>query len=106
MSTQHDALGIPAWSMQDRLRKALNAAGVGVQEMADHLEVSRVTVGNYLAGRTNPTTSTLRVWAMRCGVPYLWLTTGEEPKDGPDGGGGQVIDASGWFRRSAAAIAV
>lgn len=63
---------------------ALEASDVKVSEMADELGVGRNTVGNYLAGRTNPTRSVLRVWALRTGVPFDWLLTGHVAYDGPD----------------------
>ena len=40
---------------------------------------------NYLSGRTKPGKAVMRVWALRCGVPYVWLATGEVPKDNPGG---------------------
>jgi transcriptional regulator with XRE-family HTH domain len=67
---------IPTWTMQDRMTKALAFAGVGVTEMADELGVSRNTVGNYMHGRTTPNRATLRIWALRCGVPFTWLVEG------------------------------
>lgn len=72
---------IPQWRIQDRLARALDEAGLSVQEMADELEVHRNTIGNYLAGR-RPSKATLGVWAIRCGVPYRWLAFGEAPEDG------------------------
>lgn len=50
--------------------------------MADILGVSRNTVSNYLHGRTRPPQLTLRVWAMRTGVPLAWLVTGEQDEEG------------------------
>lgn len=63
----------PTWRLQDRLLRALDEVDISVQDMADHLGVSRNTVGNYLAGRTSPNRAILRVWALRCGVPLDWL---------------------------------
>jgi transcriptional regulator with XRE-family HTH domain len=51
--------------------------------MADYLEVGRNTVSNYLHGRTQPSAAVLRVWALRCGVPYEWLAAGVEPEPSP-----------------------
>lgn len=45
--------------------------------MAAELGVARNTVGNYLAGRTSPARSVLRVWALRTGVPFEWLLNGD-----------------------------
>jgi transcriptional regulator with XRE-family HTH domain len=63
---------IPEWTLADRLRKARESAGLSQQEMADHLGLSRVTVGTYENGAT-PKLAVLRVWAMRTGVPLDWL---------------------------------
>lgn len=86
-----------AWDLPDRLRKALRVADVSVAEMAAELDVSRNTVGNYLAGRSIPPTPTIKVWALRCGVPYAWLKDGVEPEDGPDGGPDLRSNTSGWI---------
>jgi len=45
--------------------------------MATELGVARNTVGNYLAGRSRPSKSVLRVWALRTGVPFEWLQSGK-----------------------------
>ena len=62
---------------------ALDYAHVTIQQMADELGVNRNTVGNYLSGRTKPDRTKVIVWALRTGVPYEWLETGQV-----DGGGG------------------
>jgi transcriptional regulator with XRE-family HTH domain len=92
--------GIPEWDVSDRMRKALRHAHLGVQEIASYLDVDRSTVSTWINGRIDPSTQTLRLVALRCGVPYEWLATGrtgteqEGPNDpGPgtfsqfDGGG-------------------
>jgi DNA-binding XRE family transcriptional regulator len=68
--------GIPEWDLADRMKKALRHSGVGAQEMADYLGVSRQSVGNWINGRVTPSTQTLRLWALRCGVPLEWLRPG------------------------------
>jgi transcriptional regulator with XRE-family HTH domain len=65
---------VPEWDTADRMRKALREAGIGVQEIADYLGVARNTVSTWINGRIEPSTQTLRLWALRCGVPYGWLT--------------------------------
>ena len=78
---------IPQFDLADRLRKALRVADVPVQEIADYLGVSRNTVGSWINGRVVPQTAFIRLWAMRTGVPFEWLATGESPHpDNPDGG--------------------
>lgn len=77
------AAGVPEWDQADRMRKALRYANVGVQEMADYLGVARNTVSTWINGRIDPSTQTLRLWAMRCGVDFCWLAHGGH--DGPPG---------------------
>lgn len=75
--------GVPEWDRADRMRKALRHAGTGVQEIADYLGVSRNTVSNWINGRIFPSVQTLRLWALRTGVSYAWLVTGNDGAD-PD----------------------
>ena len=72
--------------MPDRLRKSLRVADLGVQEMADYLEVERNTISRWINGRTNPPAAALRLWAMRTGVNYAWIRNGETPTADGDGG--------------------
>lgn len=67
----------PAWDLADRLRKALRHGDVGVGEMAEYLGVERNTVSRYINGHTKADVRTLRLWAMRTGVPYEWLLHGD-----------------------------
>ena len=64
------------------MRKALRHAGLSVQEMADYLGVTRGTVSTWINGRIEPSTQTLRLWSLRCGVDYEWLSTGRSPSPG------------------------
>lgn len=82
--SQQPHSSVPTWDLSDRMSKALRHAGVPVQGMAEYLGVSRNTVGNYLHGRTVPDKRTMRLWAIRCGVPLEWLETGVVTEgDGP-----------------------
>jgi transcriptional regulator with XRE-family HTH domain len=74
---------IPTWDVADRMRKALRFSGVGVQEIADYLGVSRNTVSTWINGRIEPSKQTVRLWALRTGVPFEWLETGKTPT-GPE----------------------
>lgn len=68
---------VPEWDTADRMRKALREAGISVQEMADYLGVARNTVSTWINGRIRPSKQTLRLWAMRCGVSFSWLSEGQ-----------------------------
>jgi transcriptional regulator with XRE-family HTH domain len=72
-----DGDSVPEWDTADRMRKSLRAAGMGVQEMADYLGVARNTVSTWINGRIEPSTQTLRLWALRTGVPFAWLRDGK-----------------------------
>ena len=75
----------------DRMRKSLRVSGLTVQDMADYLGVTRGTVSTWINGHIDPSTQTLRLWAMRTGVPYEWLTGGLRP--GHPRGPGPAISA-------------
>lgn len=73
---------IPQWTPADRMRKAMNSAGVSIASMAAYLEVDRNTVGGWINNRHRPRPAELRLFAMRCGVPLEWLLTGQwAPRD-------------------------
>ncbi|WP_432794425.1 helix-turn-helix domain-containing protein [Rhodococcus ruber] len=57
--------------------------------MAEYLGVARNTVSTWINGRIEPSTQTLRLWALRTGVPFIWLQTGTAPS--PDGGDGAAV---------------
>ena len=69
---------VPQWDLPDRMGKSLRTANVGVQEIADYLDVHRNTVSGWLHGRIRPDVRTLRLWALRTGVLYDWLLCGDE----------------------------
>ena len=71
---------IPTWDLADRMRKSLRHANISVQEIADYLGVARNTVSTWINGRIEPSTQTLRLWAMRTGVDYEWLRDGANPQ--------------------------
>jgi transcriptional regulator with XRE-family HTH domain len=73
MSELEPAGDVPEWDLADRMRKALRVAGIGPQEMADYLGVSRQSVGNWISGRVEPSLQTLRLWSIRTGVPLEWV---------------------------------
>lgn len=81
---------VPQFDLADRMRKALRHADIGVQDMADYLEVSRNTVGTWINGRNKPSPQTVRLWALRCGVPFEWLRHGIVGALSPQPGGDAV----------------
>jgi transcriptional regulator with XRE-family HTH domain len=74
MSETVPPVEIPEWDQADGMRKALRVSGTSVNQMADYLGVRRETVSTWLTGRHQPDKRTLMLWAMRCGVPFEWLT--------------------------------
>jgi transcriptional regulator with XRE-family HTH domain len=59
------------------MTKALRYSGVGVQEMADHLDVSRNAVSSWINGRNEPRRRDLRDFALRTGYPLSWFEKGK-----------------------------
>ena len=76
---------VPQFDESDRLRKALQVAGMTQEDMSDYLGVSRGTVRNWLNGHTTIKRAARIAWALRTGVPVVWLETGTAPVD-DDGG--------------------
>lgn len=79
-----DRGSIPQWDLADRMRKAMRESGLSVQDLADYFECSRNTVSAWINGRVTPSGQSVRLWALRTGVPYEWLRTGKEPDSDPD----------------------
>jgi DNA-binding XRE family transcriptional regulator len=81
MTQQPDASSpalVPEWTLGWRLQRALAHAGLTSNEIADDMEVSRTTISRWLNDRgAPPRTIYVRQWALRTGVPYPWLATGE-----------------------------
>jgi transcriptional regulator with XRE-family HTH domain len=80
---QTRAIGIPRWTLGDRLRKARTAAGFEREDFAEIFGCTPKTVGNYENGRTRAPKLVIREYALRCGVPIAWLESGVEPPDLP-----------------------
>ena len=74
---------IPEWTLADRLRKAREHVELGKVEFADEIGVARNTVSSAENGRHRPSKLVVKAWAMRTGVPYEWIMTGQAP-DTPD----------------------
>jgi transcriptional regulator with XRE-family HTH domain len=71
-------------TIADRLNKSLKYAGMSHNEMAEYLEIHRNTLGGYCTGKTQIRSVTLRVWAMRVGLPIEWLQHGTWPETEPE----------------------
>lgn len=76
---------MPEWTRGDRMRKALESAGVSIGDMAEYLGVSRGTVSTWLHDKFTPGRQTMRLWAIRTGAPLEWLESGslEPPQQAP-----------------------
>lgn len=99
-SSEQHTVRVPEWDVADRMRKALRVSGVGVQEMADYLGVARNTVSTWINGKIDPSVQTLRLWALRTGVPFEWLQTGEDPRPDNPGGGLSTVRHQGLEPRT------
>lgn len=69
---------VPQWTLEDRLRKARQAAGLSQGELADIIGVARQTVSNSERGTHRAVRVVHKAWAEACGVPIEWLMTGEK----------------------------
>lgn len=96
--------GVPEFHIGDRLEKALGVAGVSHQAMAEYLGVSRNTIGNYIALRSPVSIGTLRLWAMRTGVPLEWLESGSGPASSPPPDGAKTDQLASLTRAKAARV--
>jgi DNA-binding transcriptional regulator YiaG len=77
------------FDLADRMRRALRVSGVSVEEIADYLGVARGTVSTWINGRIVPRKSTMRLFALKTGVPLEWLETGAQGEPtGPVGPAG------------------
>lgn len=80
---------VPEWTLGWRMQRALAHAGVTTAEIADDLGVARSTISRWINDHgAPPRAAFVKMWALRTGVPYEWLMTGEAPSSAPDGDGG------------------
>lgn len=69
---------IPEWTLSWRMQRALAHAGLSVEAMASELGVSRQTVSRWLNEHGGPPRiGFVKLWALRCGVPFEWLAGSE-----------------------------
>lgn len=79
MPASMPASAIPEWTLGWRLQRALAHAGVSVEAIAVEIGVSRSTVSRWMNDRgAEPRAGYIKLWALRCGVPYEWLRTGTD----------------------------
>ena len=64
---------VPEWSLQDRMRKARESAGLDQTQIGEQIGVSRVSVSSWECGRIEPKPVILMAWAMATGVDLDWL---------------------------------
>lgn len=81
----HDV--IPQVTLGWRLRIALEHGSVTRQEMARELGVDPATITRWTHDSgAAPKSGFVKQWALRCGVPYSWLVTGDGSVSPPSGG--------------------
>jgi transcriptional regulator with XRE-family HTH domain len=73
---------IPAWTVQDRFRKAREHARLNQTQLAEKTGISRRTVSAIENGEKTPGVKEVNLWHLVTGVPIAWLQTGEAPHDG------------------------
>lgn len=85
MTTAYEPGMIPQFELHDRAKKAMAVAGVTTNEMAGYVGIQPETMSRYLSGKSRFPVAVLRLIAVRTGVPFHWLETGEAPSPGGDG---------------------
>lgn len=76
--TQQPSSAVPELTLGWRLKMALEHNQVSRSEMAAELGVDPATITRWTGDRgAPPKAGFLKQWALRCGVPYAWLLTGE-----------------------------
>ncbi|WVX89106.1 immunity repressor [Gordonia phage Hibiscus] len=91
MTTAYESGLIPEFDKADRLKKAISVSGVSMAAMADYLDIKRETLSRYVNGKAEAPVAYVRLIALRTGVPFEWIETGNTPAgpNGPDGGDGE-----------------
>jgi len=77
--TNNSTEAVPEFTLGWRLRRAVEHAGIKKEELADELEISRATLSRWMHDdyRRPIKPVWLKAIALRCGVPYEWLRTGD-----------------------------
>ncbi|MFW0112512.1 helix-turn-helix domain-containing protein [Rothia sp. CCM 9416] len=66
-------MSLPIWTLQDRIRKAREHAGLKQEELAQKMETTRQTLGRWENGSHIPTEKNLQALAEATGVPLAWF---------------------------------
>ncbi|MFJ3030827.1 helix-turn-helix domain-containing protein [Rothia terrae] len=66
-------MSTPTWTLQDRIRKAREHAGLKQEELAVQLSVTRHTLGRWEKGDNQPPAKKLEALAEATGVPVEWF---------------------------------
>lgn len=83
MAAEMRTTRIPQWTVGDRLRKARETAGLGVEEIAVKVGRTRNSVTKYERSRTVDV-NIVRSYAALTDTPMEWLLTGFGPENGGD----------------------
>lgn len=70
---------IPTWTLQDRIRKAREHAGLKQAALAEMIPVARNTLSRWESGAFKPSGDDLDRLAEITAVDRAWLETGIEP---------------------------
>jgi transcriptional regulator with XRE-family HTH domain len=81
--TEQRSESVPEWTLGWRIQRALDHAGLTVEQIADDLGVSRSTVSRWIHDKGPVRKIYLSQIALRCAVPAEWLRTGVA---GPEAG--------------------
>lgn len=84
MTTAHEFREVPQILVQHRLRIAREFAGFEQTELAELTSMTRSTISKCENGSGVPRRSTIKLWAMACGVSEAWILTGVDVPPGPD----------------------
>lgn len=66
-------MNFPTWTLQDRIRKARDHAGLNQAALADAIGVSTNSVNRWEKGDRNPTEESLKAISEATGVPVEWF---------------------------------
>jgi len=83
MTSAYEQGAVPTIQVRHRLRIAREHAGLDQGQLAELIGVSRNTISNAECGAVQARKIVVNAWALACGVPASWITTGQTPNGGP-----------------------